>query len=190
MAKSGSLRILELGCGNGWLVHALSAIKDSRIIGLDINLFELKQASEAFEEVRNVTFLYGDIYEDILLKGSFDIIVLAASIQYFNDIEKLLKRLFELLDNNKGEIHIIDSPLYNDDQLSAAATRSARHYDSLGHPELKNYYFHHSHNTLRSYNFRKLYNASSIQNKILRKFIFKDLSPFSWIQVSNKDIHA
>src|SRR5688572_8022793 len=35
--KNKPLRFLEVGCGNGWLAHRLSTIKNSVVKGIDIN---------------------------------------------------------------------------------------------------------------------------------------------------------
>src|SRR5688572_22129526 len=52
--KKRPLTLLELGCGNGWLSHVLSSSKNSTVVGLDVNLAELKQASQAFGNAENL----------------------------------------------------------------------------------------------------------------------------------------
>src|SRR5256885_16517519 len=42
--KKQPLKILEIGCGNGWLSNQLSGIENSDVTGLDINMEELQQA--------------------------------------------------------------------------------------------------------------------------------------------------
>src|SRR4051812_4228586 len=42
--KHKYLDVLEVGCGNGWLCNQISQIRDTQVIGLDINKFELDQA--------------------------------------------------------------------------------------------------------------------------------------------------
>src|SRR5580658_4862747 len=53
LKKQFRLRILEIGCGNGWLAHSLAVIPGSEITGLDINFTELQQAARVFNEVPN-----------------------------------------------------------------------------------------------------------------------------------------
>ncbi len=103
--------ILDIGCGNGWLSHRLSAVPGSRVIGLDPNLIELRQAARVFHRQLNLKFIYGDFYSTVLQDLSFDIIVLAATIQYFNPPQKIIRDALTYL-RPRGEIHLIDSCLY------------------------------------------------------------------------------
>jgi len=103
--------ILEIGCGNGWLSHRLSSVPGSRVIGLDRNLNELRQAARVFHHQSNLKFIYGDFYSDVLQDLTFDIIVLAATVQYFPNFPAILKDAMAYLRPN-GELHVLDSPLY------------------------------------------------------------------------------
>src|SRR5579863_5783464 len=86
-----SAGILEIGCGNGWLTRRLSDVPGSRVIGLDPNLGELRQAARVFRKQRNLKFIYGEFYSDVLQELSFDIIVLAATLQYFPGLPALIQ---------------------------------------------------------------------------------------------------
>ena len=174
--------ILEVGCGNGWLSNFISKRGSYNVVGLDVNVEELKQASQTFIDSQNVRFVYGNLFDEIFIRESFDIAVLAASIQYFKDVNRLVYRIFELLKKD-GEIHILDSPIYKVGQLQAAKKRSLAYFTSHGHPEMENHYFHHSFEMLDKFNFEIMYDPSSIQNRILRKWFVKDLSPFPWIRI-------
>lgn len=174
--------ILEVGCGNGWLSNFLSKRGDYNVAGLDVNLAELKQAAEAFKESAGVRFVYGNLFDPIFIKRSFDAVILAASIQYFKDVDKLFNRIFELLKIG-GEIHIFESPIYKPGHAAEAKRRSAAYFASIGHPEMDDHYFHHSFDLFRKLNFEIMYDPSSIKNRILRKWFEKDLSPFPWIRI-------
>ena len=89
-SKKNILSILEVGCGNGWLSHELSRIPGSKIIGLDINLTELQQAARVFNQGSKLKFVYGNILSGILNDLTFDVIVFAASIQYFQSLPEIL----------------------------------------------------------------------------------------------------
>src|ERR1700689_2775716 len=55
--KHRPMRILEVGCGNGWLSAKLSEIPGADVIGLDINQTEISQANRVFVK-DNLEFVY------------------------------------------------------------------------------------------------------------------------------------
>jgi ubiquinone/menaquinone biosynthesis C-methylase UbiE len=175
--KKRPLKILEVGCGNGWLSNLLSGIEDSDITGLDINREELQQAQRVFRNNSRVRFTYGQLHSDMVADFKFDVIVFAASIQYFQSLKEIMNAALEKL-NESGEIHIIDSPLYSKEEVSPAKKRSKDYYAMLGFPEMMEHYFHHSIEELQPYNFKILHKPSLIKNKL-----FRNNSPFPWVCV-------
>jgi len=173
--KKKALNILEVGCGNGWLSNQLSKVSGSSIIGLDINLTELQQAARVFRNNPKLQFIYGDLHSKDVENKQFDIIVFAASIQYFPSLNEIVDCSLSHL-NVGGEIHIIDTPFYVENELSAAKQRMADYYSSSGLSEMKDYYFHHSMQELQLFDYRFLYNPGLLSNKL-----FKKNSPFPWI---------
>jgi SAM-dependent methyltransferase len=113
-AHKKSAGILEIGCGNGWLSRRLSDVPCCRVIGLDPNLGELRQAARVFRKQRNLKFIYGEFYSNVLQDLSFDIIVIAAAVQYFPNLQQLILEALAYL-RPHGELHILDSPLQRDD---------------------------------------------------------------------------
>jgi ubiquinone/menaquinone biosynthesis C-methylase UbiE len=167
------LRILEIGCGNGWLCKRLSSIKDSNITGLDINMLELEQAEKVFGTKANISFIYGDIVEGILPLKSFDVIVLGSSLQYFVDAKAIIERLILLLGNN-GEVHIFDSPIYKTpEEALEAKERSTKYFESMGAKDMAQYYSHHT------YDFLKKFNYTVIQPNLRERVL--GLNRFPWI---------
>src|SRR5438045_3657839 len=114
--KKRKLNILEVGCGNGWLCHHLSKIPGSDVAGIDINKVELDQAKRVFDSIENLEFFYGEIIDENTRNGKFDVIIFAASIQYFPSLDEILPLALELL-NPGGEIHILDSHFYKSSEL-------------------------------------------------------------------------
>jgi ubiquinone/menaquinone biosynthesis C-methylase UbiE len=104
-------QILEIGCGNGWLSHQLSSVPGSRVIGLDANLNELRQAARVFRHQSNLKFIYGDFYSDILQDLSFDIIVMAATVHHFPSLPLIIGDVLPHL-RARGELHLLDSCLH------------------------------------------------------------------------------
>lgn len=168
--------ILEMGCGNGWLTNKLSEIKNSEVVGLDINVQELEQAVRVFGEKPALLFINADIFK---IPWKFDYIMLSGVIAYFNDLKKLLSRLLEKI-NPGGEIHIIDSPLYK--ESSDAKARSKEHFENLGVPEMINCYHHHRFDELKEFNYEVLYNPNSFVNRV-RRFLNPEGTPFYWIKI-------
>jgi ubiquinone/menaquinone biosynthesis C-methylase UbiE len=175
--KQQALKILEVGCGNGWLSHRLSTIPGSKIIGADINFIEIQQAAKVFRDIPNLHFVYSNIESEMFEERQFDIILFAASIQYFPSLPEIIAKSMKLLKPN-GEIHIIDSHFYQLSELSAARQRSLLYYESAGFPEMANFYFHHCLDDIEHYNYSLLYDPNNLFNKFLR-----NKSPFPWILI-------
>lgn len=186
--KNTSLKILDLGCGNGWLPNFLSQ-DNHTIIGCDQNKIELKQAARVFlssavdgrSSAGKLSFLETDIFFAPFSKKSFDIILIASAVQYFPDLTKLLNTLFHYLKPN-GEIHIVDSAFYANDEIQPAIRRSEEYYSSLGFPEMSKYYFHHRMSTLQKFSAKWLYRPNSYMLRI-QKMFGKINSPFPWIVI-------
>jgi ubiquinone/menaquinone biosynthesis C-methylase UbiE len=174
--KDKPLSILEVGCGNGWLSHRLSYIQQSQILALDINKQELCQAERVFAHKKNIKFCLGTIH-DLLAGLRFDVIIFAASIQYFPDFKKTISTCLDVLENG-GELHILDSKFYGENEVAEAKLRSLDYFQSVNEPEMQQFYFHHCFDVLHNFKFRILYNPHSLVNKLL-----KNASPFYWIRI-------
>jgi len=166
------LRILEIGCGNGWLSHKLSAIKDSQVTGFDINQLELYQARKVFGDQPNLEFTAKD---PLAGNAKFDVIVFAAAIQYFDSLSEIISRALARLQPG-GSIHIIDTHFYKPAEVPAAQKRTEAYFASLGFENMSANYFHHSLEELKRYNYEILYDPGWLWNKLLLR---KD--PFYWV---------
>lgn len=176
--KESSLKILDLGCGNGWLSNFLA--QGHSVIGIDQNTFELKQAARVFAKNKKLSFLEADIFSAPFLKESFDIILLASAVQYFPDLTNLLQTLFHYLKPN-GEIHILDSAFYAQAEIQQAIRRSEAYYASLGFAEMSQYYFHHKISDLQKFSPKWLYKPSLLRFKKIFGMID---SPFPWVVIT------
>ena len=117
--KNRSLKILEVGCGNGWLCNQLAQIKNTEVTGLDINSAELQQAKRIFRNNARLKFIAGEINSPILADKKFDVILFAASIQYFPSLKQVLNNALQHL-NESGEIHILDTNFYKREEMAAS----------------------------------------------------------------------
>lgn len=182
-SRRDKIRLLELGCGNGWLSHRLAISLNADIFGLDINEMELRQGARLFSDCRNLTFIHGDIFTVDIRKESFDIILLPSSIQYFPDLRQLLNRLLELLKPD-GEIHIVDSPIYKSSiESQEAKRRSFSYFNGHGVPSMKEHYFHHSLLDLREFNYRILFRPNQFVSMFNRIIPGTPQPVFPWILI-------
>jgi len=178
-SRRKSLDILEIGCGNGWLSHRLAEIPRSQVTGLDINFTELQQAARVFNDDPNLVFIQGDLRSGILSGQSFDCIVFSASIQYFPSMKKIIHYALSYLKPG-GEIHIMDTPFYRTAEVETAKRRTAAYYNSLGYPEMADFYFHHIGNDLRSFHHSMLHNPHGFLQRLLG-----NNDPFPWVRIKN-----
>lgn len=170
--KHKPLKILDIGCGNGWFSNKLGQIDGVEVLGIDINITELKQAARLFGK-NNLRFAYADIFSDIA-DEKFDIAVFNSCFQYFENVRQTLDAAQKWL-KSMGEIHLIDSPFYRPDQIENAKARTTRYYQNLGFPEMASHYFHHSWSELPNL---KTHYKPSLFAKLL-----KTDSPFCWISI-------
>ena len=170
------LTILEPGCGNGWLAHYLSRIPGTNVTGCDINEEELDQARRVFVNTPNLQFIRGDL-SSIETSRGFDLVVFAASIQYFPSLGEIINLAMQKLAIG-GEIHILDSPFYRASNLEEAKRRSVLYYERLGYPEMSQYYFHHAMDDLDQFSYKILFEPSGFQQYFLR-----NKNPFHWVMI-------
>ena len=175
--KQKPLRILEIGCGNGWFSAQLAKNASREVVGIDINKEELMQAARVFQKIQNLEFIQGDIRLGHVEHKNFDVIVFASSIQYFPSIVEIVKAAFLHLKND-GEIHILDTAFYTSEEMAAARQRTKDYYTGIGFPEAASYYFHHNIKELGDFKTKILYNPKSWINRFS-----KNKNPFFWICV-------
>ena len=180
MDKGQSLKILDIGCGNGWFANLMTQIYDSRVFAIDINQTELDQADRLFGDNPDLHIDRHDITRQAFPEKEFDVIVLAATVQYFPNIEEVIADLLSYL-SDKGEIHVIDSPLYKESERKQAQRRSERYYTEMGVPEMAKFYHHHAFTDLDRFDYELKYDPNSFLNKIRRKVLSTSDSPFPWI---------
>ena len=178
--KDTVLKILEIGCGNGWLSAQLAGITNASVTGLDINQVELEQAERVFANLPNLKFLRGSIADDFLKDEKFDLIIFAACVQYFPSLKQVMNISVEHL-TLQGEVHIMDSHFYQLAEIAAARQRSLEYYKSIGVSEMARHYYHHSFNELDSFQYKILHHPHAWKNKLSIK-----RNPFFWISIKNR----
>ena len=101
-------------------------------------------------------------------------------MQYFEDFDLLINRLLKLL-KTTGEIHIIDSPFYQENELESAKERTAKYYMELGFPEMSKHYYFHSWSTIFKFNYEILYKVKA--RICISRLLGKQDMPFPWIKI-------
>lgn len=89
------LRVLELGCGNGWLLDQLAP---SEGVGVDFSPAMIERARAAYPQHR---FVVGDIEDATLIDflagfPAFDVVLLADTIGQLEDVQTTLSQLHRL----------------------------------------------------------------------------------------------
>lgn len=181
-SKENKLSVLDLGCGNGWFTnYCFQASTLEKAIGIEINQEELNQAKRIFEKP-NLSFYHWNVFENAPFQEKFDLITLNAVIQYFEQPKVLFKRLANFL-KPEGEIHLLDSPFYDNKFLEAAAERTKLYYSKMGFPEMADFYFHHSISELMD--FKLKYKAPK---GIVKKLFKPNESPFNWYRIKKEEL--
>ena len=174
--------LVEIGCGNGWLLHYLHDLLDIECVGIDLNVKELEQGARVFGNQEGLVFVHVDILSETFQEAFADVIVMASALQYFPDLASLLNRLLKLL-RPSGEIHIIDSPFYTREEALLAKDRSDNYFRMAGAPDMNNLYFHHTWGSLQNFEHQIMHDPTTLPNKIRRLYLPK--SPFPWIKISS-----
>lgn len=171
-------QILEMGCGNGWLSHMLSTVKNVTVTAADINRAELEQARRVFADT-NIQFIQAGMGDQFFRNKSYDLVIFASSIQYFPSATKVLKNAMSLL-KPSGEIHIIDSHFYTSGKKAEAQLRSREYFEWAGAPLMQNYYYHHCLEDLSVLNYEVLNRFSSLFQKM------RGRKSFPWIRIKKQ----
>jgi ubiquinone/menaquinone biosynthesis C-methylase UbiE len=178
--KGTSLQILEIGCGNGWLSAQLALMENALVTGIDINTTELKQAQRVFEKKENLDFINGDLRDGIVDDKIFDVVVFAASLQYFNSLKEIITLALQHL-SLQGEIHIIDTNFYPQYKTAEAKQRTDNYFKKMGFENMEQFYFHHSINDLKKFNHSFLYDPFALRNRFN-----KGKNPFYHVVIKNR----
>jgi len=85
-------RVLEIGCGSGYLLNALDPAAG---VGIDISPGMITAAKENHKSNANLTFHCMDA-ENVQLHGTFDYVIISDTLGYFEDIQQSFKELVKV----------------------------------------------------------------------------------------------
>lgn len=98
--KSG-MHCADIGCGIGDVSFIMAKLvgKKGSVIGIDANndVIELCKKMTRHENVSNIKFCVGDIYDNGLDKSSFDLVFSRFLFQHLTESEKALKEMIKLV---------------------------------------------------------------------------------------------
>ncbi|MCB0280470.1 MAG: hypothetical protein KDD94_13265, partial [Calditrichaeota bacterium] len=100
--------------------------------------------------------------------------------QYIKNPREFLQNIWRILADN-GEIHIIDTPFYEQSEIAAAKQRSSDYFASIGFHEMTRFYYHHSYESLGPIEFEILNDPLPDWRRILNLFAIR--SPFPWLKI-------
>ncbi|GAB2831704.1 class I SAM-dependent methyltransferase [Ferruginibacter profundus] len=178
--KNNEPDILEIGCGNGWLSAQLATITKGKVTGIDVNGVELQQAKRVFDKIANLNFIQCTLNSEQLQDKSFDIIVFAASMQYFSSLKKIITEALNYL-TLQGEIHITDTHFYRQNEIAAAKERTVAYFASAGCQAMTEFYFHHTIEDLDKFNCHFLHDPTAFLNRLN-----KNKNPFYHVVIKNR----
>jgi len=90
-AAGENMRILDVGCGTGWLGQAL--LPFGRVWGTDLSADAIADGSRRYAEL---TLICGDFFE-VDIPGPFDFVVSADALVHMPDYEAFMQRIAGLL---------------------------------------------------------------------------------------------
>ncbi len=91
-------RILDLGCGSGWLCRRIvRLVPEGRVVGMDISAEMLRRAQAAGREYGNLNFMEGAADRIPCDNGSFSKIISVESAYYWQDPVASVREMFRVL---------------------------------------------------------------------------------------------
>ena len=186
-AAGRPLKVSDLGCGNGWFTARMAAIAHVTATGIDVNLHELEQARRVFGGRPRLDFVHDDFvsghYGGRCHGEAPDIAVIASTLQYVADPSSFLRSLLGALAPG-GEIHVLDSPIYDPTDVAAARERTRAHYQRIGVEEMVEHYYHHDWRVFDGLGHDVLHRPSTVVHRAQRRLLRRPVSQFPWIRIT------
>jgi ubiquinone/menaquinone biosynthesis C-methylase UbiE len=109
--------VLDFACGTGITTIEI-AKKVERVIAIDIsqNMIDIASQKAHKSAVSNIEFLVTDIFEERLKPEFFDVVMAFNILQYCEDEEKVMKRIYDLL--KPGGIFLSTTDCYGEKNSS------------------------------------------------------------------------
>jgi 2-polyprenyl-3-methyl-5-hydroxy-6-metoxy-1,4-benzoquinol methylase len=95
-------KILDLGCGTGWLVNEISKVGAKKVIGVDPSERNITWGKQLFPEIN----IYQHSLESFPIKEKFDYIISIMTFNHVSNVDLALQKISYLLEP-KGRLQII-----------------------------------------------------------------------------------
>ncbi|MEL6675136.1 MAG: methyltransferase domain-containing protein [Bacteroidota bacterium] len=171
--------ILEIGCGMGWLIHSIARQLDVECWGVDRHQASLEQAARVLVHPK-LKFGMGDPFKDLFPAEYFQTIILAATIEYFPNLASLINRARHYVVSG-GEIHILDSPIYQDREIEKAQQTKMDYLTQLGIHTDEPLIHCHQRSDFQAFDYQYLYRPASGMGKWFKG----GTDPYPWIKIIN-----
>lgn len=104
-----TVRFLEIGCGDGYLIHLLNADKNRLNYGLEYDIDGVKLAHDTLlTHNSNSMVTQGTVYQTPFKDHSFDVVILADVIEHLENESQVIKEVHRIL--RPGGFLIISTP--------------------------------------------------------------------------------
>ena len=100
LSLSDSERVLDIGCGNGYVLHLLARQYDSVFVGIDISKSMIKAASRrnhAFVRNGKMTLAHQDASAMSFAEGSFDKAYTINTVYFWDDLKNMMTEIRRVL---------------------------------------------------------------------------------------------
>ena len=148
MRVQPSDRILDVGCGTGWLVRKIAAlVTHGEVVGIDVSDEMIRRAQAASSETARVTFLQGVAERIPSADGYFTQVISVESSYYWPEPAQGLREIFRVLARGGSAWILINyyrdnpychqwGPLYNTPAHLLSAEEWAEHFRAAGFAEV------------------------------------------------------
>jgi ubiquinone/menaquinone biosynthesis C-methylase UbiE len=93
--------VLDIGCGTGTQCDDL-ANNVKHVTGIDISskLLAIAEQRKAERKIDNVEFIQTTVFDERFEPGSFDVVTAFYVLHFFDDIDEVVRRIYDLLKQN------------------------------------------------------------------------------------------
>jgi SAM-dependent methyltransferase len=104
-------RVVDLGCGYGWLCRWARENGAENVLGVDLSENMLKKA-KAFPEDPAITYLQADLETLKLPQSSYGIVYSSLTLHYLKNLRELVVQVYKALTPGGAFIFSVEHPIY------------------------------------------------------------------------------